>query len=143
MAFESPGERLAAKRLHLPVPENAPPIESTFHIYHTADPIPSGACTGVQSLCAHGGYAMETRCHLGQSIVYDTITKFGWRSGSLTKHPIKVIITQVLNEDWEEEETGGRAVPEPAYEEECMVNPTPLISSEMNFDTTLRYTGML
>ncbi|KAG8847306.1 putative lipase atg15 [Tulasnella sp. 330] len=120
VAFESPGERLAAERLHLPITVPSPYTEvSTYHVYHTADPIPSGACTGVHSLCASGGYALETRCHLGKTILYDTIGKLGW-GASLRKHTIKTIVTQVLNEDWEDVSAGGRAVPEAVYEEDCI-----------------------
>ncbi|KAG8993776.1 putative lipase atg15 [Tulasnella sp. JGI-2019a] len=119
VAFESPGERLAAQRLHLPNPKPSRYANvSTYHIYHTADPIPSGACTGVHSLCASGGYALETRCHLGKTILYDTIGKLGW-SASLRSHTIKTIVTKILNEDWEDVAAGGRAVPEAIYEENC------------------------
>ena len=64
---------------------------------------------------------MESKCHLGNVIKYDTITKYGWKRGSLTTHPIKVMITQVLHEDWESIETGGRAVPKAELEENCTV----------------------
>ncbi len=58
VAFEAPGERLAARRLHLPSP---PSTQHITHVYHTADPIAMGACNGVLSSCALGGYAMESR----------------------------------------------------------------------------------
>lgn len=123
VAFESPGERLAAERLHLPLPlpsngSQISPVPVT-HVYHNADPIPQGTCTGFVSPCTQGGFALETRCHLGKSIVYDTVNKLGWKV-DVRKHVIKGIITQVLDveDEWEE----GRQVPL-AREEDCIVGP--------------------
>jgi len=113
VAFESPGERMAAQRLHLPTP---PSLQHITHVYHTADPIPMGTCTGVTSSCALGGYAMESRCHLGNTIRYDTVTKLGW-SVSLQNHPIQVIIEKLLSADWDPE--NGIAVPIGEPEEDC------------------------
>ncbi|KIO32463.1 hypothetical protein M407DRAFT_104585 [Tulasnella calospora MUT 4182] len=62
---------------------------------------------------------METRCHLGKSIVYDTVERKGWYN-SLARHPIKVVITQVLNENWGNVTKGERAVPEASSEEDCV-----------------------
>ncbi|CAE6456607.1 unnamed protein product [Rhizoctonia solani] len=69
------------------------------HVYNTADPIPMGACTGPTSVCYQGGYAMETRCHLGQTIVYDTLSLLHWTS-DIRSHFINTIIDQLLDEDW-------------------------------------------
>jgi putative lipase involved disintegration of autophagic bodies len=112
VTFEAPGERLAARRLHLPESPGHLPIT---HIYHTGDPVPLGTCTGMSSICAKAGYAMESHCHLGKSIVYDTVTKWGWKT-HLGNHPIAVIITSVLAEDWEED----RPVPEAMAEVDCI-----------------------
>lgn len=124
VAFESPGERLAATRLHLPLPPSSPMISASTvvpvtHVYHTADPIPQGACTGIGSPCTAGGYALETHCHLGKSIIYDTVSKLGWRV-DIRRHPIKEVITKVLEEEGEWEE--GREVPLARAEEECVVS---------------------
>ena len=132
VAFESPGERLAAQRLHLPMPPlsdvSGLPITPVTHIYHNADPIPQGACTGFRSPCASAGYALETRCHLGKSIIYDTVGKIGWHV-SLKNHPIKKLILDVLESD---EEWEGREVPLAVEEADCIVrhletslNPPP------------------
>ena len=63
--------------LTCPFPPNLfPPQPSTQHIthvYHTADPIPQGACTGSLSPCSLAGFAMESRCHTGESIVFDVV----------------------------------------------------------------------
>ncbi|PVG00299.1 alpha/beta-hydrolase [Serendipita vermifera] len=131
ITFEALGDRLPASRLHLPHP---PPSSSQLgsdaqhpfslhpvtHIFHTADPVPHGACTGVRSLCAKGGYALEARCHLGKVIVYDTITKFGW-SLRLKHHPIAVMIGQILSESWEPDLL-GRQVPEAVAQSDCIVS---------------------
>ena len=31
------------------------------HVYHTADPLAMGTCTGVTSVCSLAGYAMESK----------------------------------------------------------------------------------
>ncbi|KAK0463927.1 Alpha/Beta hydrolase protein [Desarmillaria tabescens] len=100
VAFEAPGERLAAKRLHLPLP---PPL-----LNGSASPVP----------ITHAGYALETRCHLGKSIVFDTVNVLGWKV-DVRKHVIKDVITKVLEADvidWED----GQNVPLPREEEDCV-----------------------
>ncbi|KAG5350761.1 hypothetical protein C0989_009351 [Termitomyces sp. Mn162] len=80
-------------------------------------PIPLGACTGVTSACAIGGYAMETGCHLGKTVRYDTVTKRNW-GVSVSTHPIKFIIEKLLNEDWDPE--NGLEVPVAEAEKDCV-----------------------
>ncbi|KAF5353592.1 hypothetical protein D9758_013789 [Tetrapyrgos nigripes] len=110
VAFEAPGERMASRRLHLPeVPwggeeEDMPrsrgkgkrPSGNVVHVFNTAD------CTGVASTCASFGYALESRCHVGRKIVYDTVSKLGW-SSNVQNHPIRVVIDNILaknDTDW-------------------------------------------
>ena len=88
-------------------------------MYHNADPIPQGACTGFGSPCTHAGYALETRCHLGKSIVYDTVSRFNWRV-DVRHHAIKEVITKVLEEEGEWE--NGREVPTAKVEDDCVVS---------------------
>lgn len=153
VAFESPGERLAAERLGLALPPpppspsprsttsdpgsdqparfTAPPVGhiAVTHVYHTADPIPHGTCTGPLSPCAQGGYALETRCHLGKSIVFDTVSARGW-SVDVRKHPIKEVVGLLEWEGWEEgwEEKGKKGgkkmkgVPGAKEEVDCVVS---------------------
>ncbi|KAF9539708.1 alpha/beta-hydrolase [Agrocybe pediades] len=106
VAFESPAERLASQRLHLPRP---PSMDHIVHVYNTADPIPMGTCTGVTSLCAIGGFALETRCHQGQVILYDTVQKLGW-SVDVRNHGIKLVVDRLLsdNRDWKDEFNGEK-----------------------------------
>ncbi|EJF66096.1 alpha/beta-hydrolase [Dichomitus squalens LYAD-421 SS1] len=129
VAFEAPGERLAAQRLHLPFP---PPTKNSTspsppaygrapvtHVYHNADPIPQGVCTGAGSPCAQAGYALETRCHLGRSIVYDTVGKLGWRV-DIRKHVIKEVITHVIEAEPEGGWDDDNEVPVAKAEDECL-----------------------
>ncbi|KAH7877538.1 Alpha/Beta hydrolase protein [Lentinula edodes] len=133
VAFESPGERLAAERLGLPMPpapigptesqmsssgESSiiPSLSPVVHVYHTADPIPQGTCTGPFSPCSQAGYALETHCHLGKSIVFDTVTEFGWRV-DIRRHPIREVVG--VMETWNQEEA-SRQVPEAKEEIDCV-----------------------
>ncbi|CCO30398.1 Putative lipase ATG15 [Rhizoctonia solani AG-1 IB] len=43
----------------------------------------------------------NNRCHLGQSIIYDTVTELHW-SVDIRTHGIVVIIEQLLAADWSE-----------------------------------------
>ncbi|KAJ6599446.1 Alpha/Beta hydrolase protein [Mycena sp. CBHHK59/15] len=114
VALETPGEKLAATRLHLPSP---PTTHHITHVYHTGDPIPMGTCTGVTSTCALGGYALETRCHLGQRILYDTVSHRGWGVDA-RQHGIQFIIDKLLNEDWDAE--AGVEVPAVDVQTDCV-----------------------
>ncbi|KAF9243379.1 alpha/beta-hydrolase [Melanogaster broomeanus] len=116
VAFESPGERLAAQRLHLPSP---PSLHHVTHVYHTADPIAMGTCTGILSSCALGGYAMETRCHLGKSILYDTVSNLSW-SVDIRTHGIINVIDNILSQPWQPSLEMGREVPLAAPEVDCV-----------------------
>ncbi|KAJ7917049.1 alpha/beta-hydrolase [Mycena leptocephala] len=116
VAFESPGEKMAAGRLHLPSP---PSTLHITHVYHTADPIAMGTCNGVLSSCALAGYAMESRCHLGKSIVYDTVSNLSWGVDVRT-HGIVGVIEKVLNVTWPPAAEVGREVPEALEEEDCV-----------------------
>lgn len=51
---------------------------------------------------------MESRCHLGEVIRYDTVGQLKW-GVSLSNHPIRVIIDSVLGVNWGE----GDTVPKP------------------------------
>lgn len=125
VSFESPGDLLPARRLHLPLPPvnnpnsshppppapssgsggfTSPPRRSlddelTTHVLHTADPIPLGQCTGTISTCGIAGFALESRCHTGKVIRYDTVGRLGW-SVDIRTHPIHVVVEQLLREDW-------------------------------------------
>ncbi|KAJ7500533.1 Alpha/Beta hydrolase protein, partial [Mycena galericulata] len=114
VAFESPGDKMAATRLHLPLHLSTQHIT---HVYHTADPMAMGTCTGVMSLCSIAGFALESRCHIGQRILYNTVSKRGWGVDP-RKHGIQFIIDNLLNEDWDPE--NGEEVPAPDEETDCV-----------------------
>lgn len=107
ITFQALGERMAAMRLHLPLPPAQDADESPIsalpivHVYNNADPIATGQCTGAASVCSSFGYALESKCHTGKSIVYDTMGKLGW-SQSINAHRINTLIDEVLTEDWSE-----------------------------------------
>ncbi|KZV90107.1 alpha/beta-hydrolase [Exidia glandulosa HHB12029] len=110
VAFAAPGDRLAAQRLHLPT--HAP----ITHVVHTADPIPYGTCT----ICARAGFALETRCHLGKTITFDSVERLGW-SQDLRHHPMRVFVDQVLHAGgmWKDVDGVEREVPLARVEEDC------------------------
>ncbi|GJJ07625.1 hypothetical protein Clacol_001829 [Clathrus columnatus] len=117
VTFEAPGERMAAERLHLPLP---PSTQHVTHVYHTADPIAMGTCNGIFSACTFAGYAMESSCHLGQTIVYDTVTELGWTVDVRT-HPIKVIVEKLLANKWvTKDQSGDDPVPKARPQEDCV-----------------------
>ncbi|KAI1791605.1 alpha/beta-hydrolase [Ganoderma leucocontextum] len=118
VAFEAPAERLAATRLHLPSP---PSTQHITHVYNTGDPIPMGTCTGFGSSCNTVGVALETRCHLGQTVKYDTITQLGW-SSNIIHHGIAALVDGVLARqdiDWAGNGRKG-SVPVAAPETDCV-----------------------
>ncbi|CAG8603810.1 4448_t:CDS:2, partial [Ambispora leptoticha] len=111
VGYEAPGERMPARRLHLPGPpalkyEDMP----IWHVGHTADPIFMGACNGVSSSCWLGGYAMESKCHTGKVCLYDVVERLGWKLDIRT-HRAKDVIEKVLT-IWD-------GVPECKPEENC------------------------
>lgn len=96
VAYEAPGELLALKRLHLPLPPGLPrQLEHIWHFGNTADPIFMGVCNGGSLACSIGGYAMESACHTGKICVYDTVTDLGWHV-NLLNHRIHTVIDDVI-----------------------------------------------
>ncbi|OZJ06141.1 hypothetical protein BZG36_01019 [Bifiguratus adelaidae] len=96
VAFQSPGDRLAARRLHLPGPpgiryEDMP----IWHFGNTADPVFMGVCTGVTTSCWYAGYALETKCHTGKTCVWDVVKEEGWRV-DIRAHRITDVIERIL-----------------------------------------------
>ncbi|GMK59084.1 hypothetical protein CspeluHIS016_0700990 [Cutaneotrichosporon spelunceum] len=81
-------------------PPAVPPEKTGItHVYHTADPIPMGACTGAYSGCYAAGFALESKCHTGMTIMYDTVTVKGW-SVDVRTHRIYEVINKVLADPW-------------------------------------------
>ena len=85
-----------------------------------------GTCTGFGSSCNAAGVALETRCHLGQTVKYDTITQLGW-SANVMHHGIAGVVDGVLARediDWAGNGVNG-SVPVPAPETDCVVGGFP------------------
>ena len=92
-------------------------------VYHTCDLTPKGTCIRFVSACNGVGVALETRCHLGRTIKYDTVSKLSW-SANVIHHGIVALIDGVLaNEvvDWRGDGVNG-SVPEAVPEEDCVVS---------------------
>ncbi|KAI8867209.1 alpha beta-hydrolase [Ramicandelaber brevisporus] len=103
IAFQAPGDMMPAQRLHLPMPPalamHRMPI---WHISQNADPVFIGTCTSITSSCYAVGYALESKCHLGNMCVFDTVGKLGWRVDIRT-HRLYDVIDKVLTV-WEDSE---------------------------------------
>ncbi|KAK9474041.1 autophagy associated lipase [Dipodascopsis tothii] len=91
VAFEAPGDQLAATRLGLPPPQYPNGSSLIWHFGNNADPIFMGTCNGPLSFCTLGGYAMETQCHSGNECVYDTIEDLQWHL-SIVHHEIERVV---------------------------------------------------
>ena len=77
-----------------------------------------GVCNGVSSTCAFGGYALESKCHLGNVILYDTVTSRKW-SVNIANHGIRAIV-DLLESDFDPENKISVPVAEP--EKDCVVS---------------------
>jgi len=69
--YEAPGEAQFAERIGI-----KPPVEEyknlpIYHFGNNGDPIYMGKCTGITSTCYYSGFAMETKCHVGQLYMFD------------------------------------------------------------------------
>ncbi|KAH9989434.1 hypothetical protein BJV77DRAFT_963908 [Russula vinacea] len=112
-------------RLHLPTP---PSTHHITHVWNTADPIAMGTCNGVLSSCALGGYAMESRCHLGNIIEYDTVTNLSW-SVDVRTHAIAQLVDKVLSEPWAAAEELGREVPPMKRQDDCVYRKSSAVGN--------------
>lgn len=84
-----------------------------------------GVCNGVSSTCALGGYALESKCHLGNVALYDTVTKLKW-SVAIGNHAIRAVV-DLLSEDFDPENNISVPVAEP--QKDCIVSGTAWTSS--------------
>ncbi len=64
---------------------------------------------------------ITSRCHLGESIVYDTVSNLSW-AVDIRTHGIVTVIEKVLTDPWPPSVDRGRQVPEAAPEEDCVVS---------------------
>lgn len=100
-AFESPGEKMYASRLGfkmLPQITNDTPDTytmaylPTFHFGNIKDPLFVGQCVGKFSVCYLGGYAMESKCHMANKCMFDTVDD----KLDLQFHRIGHVITRLI-----------------------------------------------
>ena len=63
------------------------------------------------------------RCHLGQTLLYDTVANLSWSVG-VTHHSINVVVDTILGQPWLPAVEIGREVPVPISEEDCIVRPS-------------------
>lgn len=64
---------------------------------------------------------MESRCHLGKSIVYDTVSQLSW-SVDIRTHGIVNVIERILTDPWPPSVEMGREVPEGVLQDDCVVS---------------------
>lgn len=131
-----------------------PSLHHVTHVFHTADPIAMGTCNGVLSSCALAGYALESRsvsepfnrpnvliclldalcrCHLGKTIVYDTVSNKSW-SVDVRKHAIVMMIEEVLGKPWPPSVDAGREVPKAVPQDDCVVRGQSVSRNETRMD---------
>ncbi|KAF9920267.1 putative lipase atg15 [Linnemannia zychae] len=89
---------------------------SVWQFGHTGDPVYMGTCNGATSTCYSAGYAMETKCHLGNACIYDTMTELGWRQ-NIQGHTIFTFINVV--ENWYNMTKGRETVPSCQPQVDC------------------------
>ncbi|KAI3634972.1 hypothetical protein MIR68_007353 [Amoeboaphelidium protococcarum] len=103
VTFQAPGERQFAERLglldnvdHLKElhPEDDQIYRLKVPIYHignNADVIYLGKCTGIGSVCFYGGYAIETKCHVGNVCNYKID-----RSPDVFYHKMATVLKEII-----------------------------------------------
>lgn len=70
VTFEAPGDLQYAQRVGFDITELAEE-HNVYHFGLASDPLFVGQCQGKLSPCYLAGYAIETRCHTGQSCFLD------------------------------------------------------------------------
>lgn len=90
VTFQSPGE-LHYIRKSMLFDLNKVHSDKIFHIQHTSDPIPKGDCG---RLCSYFGYHIHTKCHIGNTCIYDSKNKLNI-SDSIFTHRSEYIINTI------------------------------------------------
>lgn len=60
-----------------------------------------GACSGSLSSCGLAGFALESRCHTGQTILFDVVNELHW-AVDIRTHSIAQVIEHLLKPDWDQ-----------------------------------------
>ena len=113
------------------------------HVMAFCRPVPSEGTQWNPSQCflrifCHSSLLSDTctptyaRCHLGKSIIYDTVTNASW-AVDIRTHVIVAIIEKLLSKPWPPSQEIGREVPEPIAEDDCIVSRVFLVISPVLF----------
>ena len=78
-------------------------------------------------------------CHLGKTIIYDTVTNLSW-SVDIRTHGIVNVIERILSEPWAPSVEVGREVPLAKAEEDCVVSASSMVVSIF---AKIPFTGVL
>ena len=92
VTFETPGTKHYLDAISLTYTHA---VDKIFHFGHTADPIFMGRCNLRTSLCYIAGYVLRTKCHVGNTCIYDDNTR-----PSILKHRMSYIINTLIPQ-WE------------------------------------------
>lgn len=110
IVFKAPGERLAARQLGLTSETHVTTVTHITHVYNTLDRLALRTCVE----CAQSGYAVESFCHVGQTIVYDLKLPTWKPDFPLFGHLLEVVVEML--------EDSITPVPQPRPHLGCMVN---------------------
>lgn len=91
ITFEAPGEKYYFDLIGLDYSR----ATNIYHFGHTADPVFTGRCNGPGSICWLGGYIIRTKCHIGNTCTYDSISKLKFTE-SIFNHRLKFIINNII-----------------------------------------------
>ena len=105
ITFDSPGGKHYFDLAHIKHDND----NRIYNFGHNADSIMHGHCG---ALCWTWGYIVETKCHIGNSCIYDSKSKLGI-SDSIRTHQLEYIINNILPK-WETD------LPTCQYHEECI-----------------------
>ena len=89
VGFESPGDKHYADMINMDYTNNR-----IYHFGHNADPIFMGDCGGT---CNILGYSIYTKCHIGNTCVYDSKDKLKMGE-SLWNHRIHYVIDNIISQ---------------------------------------------
>jgi lipase ATG15 len=98
VTFETPGTRHYFDSVSL---DYSGASDKIFHFGHTSDPIFMGNCNLRSSLCYIGGYILRTKCHVGNTCIYDSKNKLNM-TPSILKHRMGYIIKNIISQ-WKDD----------------------------------------
>jgi len=84
------------------------------------------------SLLLEADRSTTLRCHMGKTIVYDTVSNLSW-SVDIRNHGIVTVIEKVLGEPWSPSLGIGREVPEAVPQDDCVVRFRLVVLFQVDF----------